>query len=875
MAESLPTGTVTFLFTDIEGSTRISQEHRGSWEPARQRHGEILRRAIESNNGHVFQIIGDAFCAAFDSPGEAVRAALKAQRDLQAGPWPDVPIRVRMGIHTGVAEPDQQDYRGYLTLSSVQRIMSAGHGGQVLLSQAAVELLEGDLPEDVSLRDMGEHRLKDLLKPHHLHQMVAADIPCEFPPLRTLEQRPHNLPIQLTSFVGRQAEMCALGDLIRKSRLVTLTGVGGTGKTRLALQVAADILHEFPDGAWLTELAPLSDPELVPQAIATALNVREQPGRQFIDVLRDHLCKKHLLVLLDNCEHLVDSCAQATDTLLHAAPELTMLATSREALGIAGEAAFPVRSLPLPAASAATAADVSHSDAVRLFADRAASVQPGFQVTDQNARAVAQICARLDGIPLAIELAAARVGALGVGQIAAHLDDRFRLLTGGSRTALPRQRTLQAAIDWSYNLLAEAERTMLRRLSVFAGGWTLEAAEAVCCQEAIKSTEVLDLLSRLVGKSLVVADEQRGVVRYRVLETIRQYAQEKLVESGEADTIRLRHLDYFATLAQQFEREWLKGDSVAWMQRMRCERDNYRNALDWSLGAGKAQSAMQVVSHFGEFWRHFLPMSEGREFVERILAAAPEPTIERGEVLEQLGVIAVSQGDDETALAMLQELVSLADSLGDVSLMIRAKLDLGWKHLVEADEERAFDLLQQALNLSREAGRPELEGEVLLVMGEVARSRRDHAQAREFDERAMALLRQSNHLLHLSSVLGNLACGLIHFNELERSKALLTENWSMDMDIGSVNYPFVILVFGYLANAKGQAVKAVRLAGAASALLAAEGRVLDTGDHPDYEDNLASLHAQLDETTFKNAWDEGALMTTEQAIEYAMDDNRD
>lgn len=477
----LPTGTVTFLFTDIEGSSKLWDAHPEQMQATVARHDQILREAIAGHNGITFKTVGDAFCVSFSVAADALDTALRAQRALFAEPWPeDVGIRVRMALHTGTADERDGDYFGP-ALNRVARLLAAGHGGQTLVSQTVRDLTLDTLPPDAALRDLGAKRLRDLQRPEQVFQLLHPDLPSEFAPLRTLDVLPNNLPRQVTSFVGREREIAEVRRLLGTTRLLTLTGSGGAGKTRLSLQVAADLLDEYADGVWLTELASLSGPALVPQSVASALGVREEPGRALVETLTDWLKSRTLLLLLDNCEHLLTACAQLADTLLKACPNLHILASSREGLGIAGETTYRIPSLSLPdAKEAATPESLSQYESVRLFIERAVAASPSFQVTNQNAPAVAQLCVRLDGIPLAIELAAARIRALSVDQIAQRLNDRFRLLTGGSRTALPRQQTLRALIDWSYDLLSDEEKTLLRRLSVFAGGWTLEAAEAVC-----------------------------------------------------------------------------------------------------------------------------------------------------------------------------------------------------------------------------------------------------------------------------------------------------------------------------------------------------------------------------------------------------------
>ena len=617
MDSNLPSGTVTFLFTDIEGSTKLAQEHRDTWEGLRERHHAILHSAMRSHEGYVFQIIGDAFCVAFHTASAGLNAALDAQRVLQTANWGETPIKVRMGINTGAAQAGNNadgsgGYTGYSTLARTQRVMSTAYGEQILLSNTSADLLVGELPAGVSLRDMKEHRLKGLLNPEHLWQVVAPDLAQDFPALQTLNSIPNNLPIQLTSFIGREKEIAEIKSLVTDNRLVTLTGSGGVGKTRHSLQVSAEVLDAFADGVWLVELAPVSSPELVLQAVATVLGVRQDQGRSLMTALEDHLQAKTVLLLLDNCEHQLEACAQLADGLLHTCPHLKILVSSREALGMAGEVSFRVPSLSLPDAQHLPSLEsLTQYDSVRLFIERAMAVKLDFVVANQNAPAVAQICSRLDGIPLAIELAAARLKGLSAEQISERLDDRFRLLTGGSRTALPRQQTLRAMIEWSYDLLSEAERVLLRRLVVFVGDWTLDAAEAVCAQpdssagsavppalaqawQPIGTPEVMDLLLRLVDKSLIVPEERGGQARYHMLETIRQFAHDKLLESGEDASLRARHLEFFLKFAEQAEAKLHRAEPLIWLHQLGAEYENLQAALGWAREAGSTQPALRL-----------------------------------------------------------------------------------------------------------------------------------------------------------------------------------------------------------------------------------------------------------------------------------------
>ena len=474
-------------------------------------------------------------------------------------------------------------------------------------SPTAAELVRGELPADVTLRDMGEHRLKGLLNPEHLWQVVAPDLRQDFPPLQSLNAIPNNLPVQLTSFVGREKDIAEVKRLLSVSRLVALTGSGGAGKTRLSLQVAAEVLDDYKEGVWFVELAALTDPALIPQTVAAVLGLREESGRPLMAMLTDYLRAKTALIILDNCEHLIEGCAQFADALLRAAPQVKILASSREALSIGGEATYRVPSLAVPDPQHLPSLEaLTQYDAVRLFIERAKAVAPSFEVNDANAPAVAQLCYHLDGIPLAIELAAARVRGLKVEQIAQRLDDRFRLLTGGGRTALPHHQTLRALIDWSHSLLTDQERILFRRLSVFAGGWTIEAAEAVCAGDGIESSDVLDLLLRLVDKSLVSMDEQSAETRYHMLETIREYAREKLLETSESEQVYQWHFVYFLKFAETGgEAQWPADEYLPWCDHMELELGNLRVALGSSLEVD-VKAGLQTGGTIWKVWCQYV-----------------------------------------------------------------------------------------------------------------------------------------------------------------------------------------------------------------------------------------------------------------------------
>ena len=727
---NLPSGTVTFLFTDIEGSTKLARSHPESWETARTRHHEILKSAIESNNGYIFQIIGDAFCATFHKAGDALKAATKAQQDLQNEAWDGVTVRVRMGIHSGEGELQEDgQYQGYLALSLVQRIMSAGHGNQLLLSGAAENLLRGGLPKGIDLFDMGRHNFKDVPQPVRIFQANVPDLQRDFPPLRTFDILPSNLPTQLTSFVGREKELADVKRLLSDTHMLTLIGPGGTGKTRLSIRSARDVMNEYPEGVWLIDLAPVLDPDLVPRTTAITIGLRDEPQRPVIDMLCDYLSTKKMLIILDNCEHLVDACANMAEQILRTAVDVRILASSREALGVAGEVTYRVPSLALPDKDHLPSLEtLNQYEAVKLFIDRATSAQPTFAVTNENAPSLAQVCHRLDGIPLAIELAAAKVRVLSLDQIAKRLDDRFRLLTGGRRTALERHQTLRAAVDWSYNLLPTEEQSFFRRLSVFVGGWTLEAAESVCADEsspgAVGGEDVLNLLEQLINKSLVITEEEHRESRYRMLETMRQYASEKLVESGESDTFHDRHLNYFVELAETAEPHLRRAEQLEWLSLLDAEIENLRTALDWSVDIPSSIPGLRLAGALGPFWEvrnHFI---EGIDWLESLLQK--EETTESSNALEARGkallrVVELMDSTDDTKHMQpaAEEAFKIYENMSDSPFKALAYgllgLAIGRKDITRPEDLRlqAIELLKKSREMFKRLNAPRGQAYVL------------------------------------------------------------------------------------------------------------------------------------------------------------------
>lgn len=705
---SLPSGIVTFLLTDVEGSTRLWETYPKAMEEAVAQHDALIGATVVRHGGVLVKSRneGDAAFCVFERPGDAVASAASIQRALAVTQWPaPVSLRVRIAIHTGAVQLREGDYFGP-TVNRAARLRAVGHGGQILLSNATKELTGADLPEGIALKDMGLHGLKDLLQPERIWQLLHPELPSDFPPLNSLNATRNNLPQQTTSFIGREEEIVAVRQKLETGRLVTLTGIGGTGKTRLSLQAAAEMSTQYPDGVWFVELAPITEEALVPQAVAAVIGVREEPGQPLLRTLATALKTKRLLLVLDNCEHLVQASARLANTLLRECSDVKLLASSREALGVQGEIVHRTQALPLPDPTTDISLEALAGFAsVRLFAERAGALSPNFELSEQNAPVIAHICRRLDGLPLAIELAAARARIMPVEQIAQRLDDCFRLLTGGSRTGLAHHQTLRAAIDWSYDLLSDTERQLFERLSVFAGGWMLEAAETVCAGEGIEDLDILDFLTSLADKSLVLYEEYDGQGRFRMLGTVRQYAEEKRQASPDKEATELRHAEYYLARAQ----EWsalleTSGEAPQAMQSMLREIGNMRAGMDRAMQRG---DEARVVEYGKALARFFLAQglsSEGDHRLEMAEGAARRSGDEKSlaQLLLQRGRIAWLCSDLEAAQRFYNESYECSDRLGDRPKMVPALINLGNVAWAKSDYPLARERYERALNLAHE-----------------------------------------------------------------------------------------------------------------------------------------------------------------------------
>jgi predicted ATPase/class 3 adenylate cyclase len=823
----------TFLFTDIEGSTRLWELEPDRMQEALAAHDRISRAVVEKHRGRIVKTTGDGMCAVFDDPLRAVEATLDfqqaiADREQTAG----LELRARCGIHVGAAQRRDEDYFGN-TLNRAARIMGAAHGGQVLLSQATFDLMAGRLPQSITLRELGPVRLRDLAAPERLYQLEHASLRHDFPALRSLERTPNNLPQHATSFVGREREQDEVAKALKRARLLTLVGVGGIGKTRLALQVAANLLDDYPDGVWFVELAAVADPSAVTHAIAKVLGTAEEPGGSLVDVVSRWAADKQFLLVLDNCEHLIAACAVLSEQLLRGAPGLKLLATSREPLRISAEVIYPVPTLGVPEPGKPEAdATYSRYPAVRLFAERASAVLPSFALDARNGRTIADICRDLDGIPLAIELAAARVRAMPVETIAARLDDRFRLLSTGSRTALPRQQTLRALIDWSHDLLSAQEREVFRRLSVFAGGWTLEGAEAVCSCGEVDGRDVLELLTSLVDKSLV-AVELDGA-RYRLLETIRNYGEEKLQASGEESAVRERHLDFYLAFAEAAESSQNGPDRAAWRARLDLEQENLLSAHSFCGSSAEAGAkGLRLANSMQMYWFRsgLLPMGK-RVMKEALLhPGAQVRDKQRSVALSAAGLFCSFAGEYDEAVRFLDESLAIARDLGDSSQIIATLESLGFAELGRGRVKAARGHAEEALALARKSGDQRKLASAVNAVAQMHRADGDVAAAEPLYDEVVTLGRRLDDIELVAYGLLNLAMTYVARAAYDDATRALKEiiaiaRQTRSMPVGQS----ALEVASGLAASIGEAALALRFFGAAEANTRDTGIVRDPAD---------------------------------------------
>jgi predicted ATPase/class 3 adenylate cyclase len=872
---ALPTGTVTFVFTDIERSTRLLQRAGDAYRNLLATHDGILRDAIAAGGGVAVQTEGDSFFAAFPTAVGAVDATIQAQQTLSRQSWPDDHVvRVRMGVHTGQGVLGGENYIG-LDVHRAARIAAAGHGGQVLVSGATRGLVEHALPRGVGLRDLGLHRLKDIEQPEHLHQLLIEGLPDAFPPIRTLSARITNLPLERTSFVGREHEVMTATGLLEHARLLTLTGPGGIGKTRLALKIAADQLGRFADGVYLADLSAITDAGLVPAAIAAALTVREEPGRALLDSLADRLRDSHVLLVLDNLEQVIDA-ASIVGRLLDAAPRLTALATSRVPLHISGEQEYQVQPLALPDPDAPLdLRTLARNEAVALFMQRAAAVRPGTQLTAENAPSITQIALRLEGLPLAIELAASRAKILAPDAILARLGTRLGLLTTGASDLPERQRTLRSTIEWSHDLLAPEERRLFARLATFRGGWTLEAAEAVCATGL--RIEVLDGLTTLVDHSLVRSDERaERDTRFTMLETIQEFAAERLALSGEEAEVQRRHAEHFRDLAEESERHLTREDRVAWLGRLAGETDNLRTALDWAERTGETDAGLRTAAAIWRFWQQRGYLSEGRGRLERLLAmaGAATPRRLRARALGAVGGIAYWQNDYPPTRAAYEEAVDIAREVGDPGLLASTLLDLSFVPYLEREPARAEPILREGLTAAEEAGDRVLMAEFLSSLGFLEVIRGNPIGAIEPRRAAIEMLRTEGMAWKVADSLTGLGMITRATGDIDTARRHLREALAMFAEAhDTLMISMVLRGLALVANDDGLHVRSARLTGASARIRDEVGGGIPPELTGRWGDPEQDAREALGETAYDRARAEGYEMDTDAAVAYALEDD--
>jgi predicted ATPase/class 3 adenylate cyclase len=902
----------TFLFTDIVGSTRLWEDHPDSMREYLDRHNQLLRGAIESEGGAIFKTVGDAFCASFLSAPAALQAAVRGQAALGAEPWPPaVAITVRMGLHSGVCAERDGDFFGPV-VNRVARLEAIAHGGQIVLSEATVELLGPSLSADVELVDLGHHRLKDLDRPEHVFGLLAAGLTREFPPLRSLQnpELPNNLPEQASAFIGRHEELGHIKKLMGSARLVTLVGTGGAGKTRLALAVAAELLDSSGGGVWFVELASIADPDLVISAITQALGLREEPRRNLFDTVTDAIGDRPVLLLLDNCEHLIGAVANVADQLLRACPHLHLLATSRQPLSIEAERVYRVPSLSLPSAEPGGAG--LSGDAVQFFLDRAQQQQTAFVLDETSEPLVADLCRRLDGIPLAIELASVRLRMLSLSEVHRRLDDRFRLLTGGDRSALPRQQTLRATVDWSYDLLTDREAMVLCQLSVFAGGFTIDSAESIFSGDGVERVEVLDVVSSLSDKSLVHPDSN-DATRFRLHETIRQYAGERLVERGALarHAARQSHADVFLAQAERSAPYLIGSEQKQWLTRLEVEQDNLRSAMGYFLSVpARHEQALRLGIALRRLWLARGHWAEGRELLSAALElpGAHAPRGLRALALCAAGQMCARRSEHHDAQVHYAEALQIGAALGDDALIGESLAGLAWAALSLGHHEEAVPLADEAVLHARAAGNLQLLGLVLERRASVnydsfESSMTDYAESLELlrgvgDLYSVGIA--ENNMGDLELLVGNHEAARPHIeaaiaisHELEDTSIVYcylnlgsASLLSGDIVGARLSYldairgarrtgdQFIVanaaLGFALCLSADGHDEEAAELHGVADTLLAQLGAVLEVGEARRHTEDHARLRQRMGERSFGASYRAGQSLPPVEGIAKAV-----
>ena len=912
---SLPQGTVAFLMTDVEGSTRMWESNPEAMRVSVARLEDLLGESISTCGGRLprDQGEGDSLVAVFPMPSDAVACAIRLQVAIDREPWPDnLDMKVRMAVHVGEAESRAGNYYGP-SLHRCARLRDLAHGGQILVSETTYQMIRDQIPRGVLVRDLGIQALRDLKQPEHVYQIGDDSLPQEYPPLRSpTPGGSTNLPNQLTTFVGRKSALAEIPEAISKARLVTLTGAGGSGKTRLAQEVGARILDRFADGVWFVELASVPVGGLVGQATAAVFALREQSGRSIEETLSEHLRDKQALLIFDNCEHLIDDAAALASTLLKSCREIRIIATSREPLGIPGETNWVVPPLTHPTAKDSSLKLLMQYEAPLLFVDRASSGSGRFELSELNADAVAEICERLDGSPLGIELTTAWLSVLTPQQISERLRDRLPMLPGRSRTGPARHQTLHATVDWSFELLPADEQKLFYMLSVFVSPFSLKAAEFVCSGKDLDEAEILDLLSGLVNKSLIQSENVAGESRYSMLQTIRDYGVEKLRESGDEDWVRSNHLGWFASVAQEAAGEMRGQKQGRWLDQLELEHEDLRAAFAWATDNSHAIESLRLASDLWMFWFVRGYLSQGRDLLEQAIEKAPDAPDElKARAMYALGVLAQNQGDIARAGVLFENCLAIYRRVGDSKGISTALIALGNAADRHGEYEKADGYFQEALALRREAGDRQGMSTPLLNLGNVSFRRGNFEEARRYYEESLSLKRESGDEVGMASALHNLSAVLEHLGESEEAARLEAQALEMRRKLGDKrgigaslhSLAEIAKEAGELDRAKemfGESMELLHgmgdLQGVAQCLLgfaevALQGEEFELAvklysafekirdeiglsiaemDQQVYSDELARLRDALGEHRYQELWEEGLVLELDDAVSMAL-----
>ena len=859
-------GTITFLFTDIEGSTRLLQDVGSAYPEILALHNRLIRAAVETSDGVEVKTEGDAFFVAFRSAADGVRAAVTAQHALAAASWPvGATVRVRMGVHTGEGSRAGTEYVG-LDVHRAARIAAAAHGGQVLLSESTRQLAAGGLPDGVHLADKGEHRLKDLDRPEHLYELVIDDLPADFPPIRSVSMRFAILPPQLSGFIGREPEVERIRGLIDGTRFLTLTGPGGTGKTRLAIQVAQAVADAFPDGVAFVPLAPISDPQLVSGTIRETLGLPEEPGRSSLETITDRIRGSRMLLILDNFEQVLPATGIVA-SLLERTHELTILVTSRSPLHHEGEQEFPVPPLRLPIEHDAGDLEVlRRSEAVALFTQRATMVRPDFVLDRSNALPISEICARLDGLPLAIELAAARIGLLPPEAMLSRLERRLDLLQSRSTDRPDRQRTLRGAIDWSYGLLDEVERAAFRRLAIFVGGWNHEDAEAIAPPE---EGDQLDLLDRLIDHSLVIQEGPASEPRFGMLQTIREYGLDRLTQAGELEVVGRTHALRFRELVIELASAFTA--SVDALDRVAGQHDNVRAALRWSIDHGDFEPAMEAVGAVWRFWHLRGHLREGERWASEVLIKAPEgATHGRVRALNALGGLTYWLGDYASAASAYEAMLDAARSIGDHASEAEAHYSLGYIRGIEHDNEGARSAYRESGRVASLIG--DRLGEANAIGGVALIDLLDgrYLEARDGMAQAIPIFKAAGARWLYLNAQGIMGRVLQHLGEHKEARAAVLEQLDGSIELGDGTLAALALrILASVAAQDGDFERALRLEGASRSLAERLGGEAPNALTPEVRPDELAAHAGVEPGAVDRWLAQGRELSEREAVALA------